>query len=859
MGLTMQKDEKFERETNKKEDSFFKRRREEMRERLTGKDEIEVRRRLHTLVSFFLTAATTYLIGGSKLFFGTYPLAIAFACSSKKHLPAVAVGLLAAVIGGMPAVYGYICVAVLLIRMLSMLLPLVFSETIGSRGDHNKQIIKYGAKGDEQDRSEEEKGFGSLFSEDLHVKALCSALGGAIGGVFLVLRDDFSFYSLCGMLTLIFLPPVATLLFGGVLGEERYKKEWYSCVSMGAIVFLAVLTSAEKTVLGMPMTPFLAILLTLCISSQRGIFFGLGAALLCGLAFDPLYMILLVLSAALFCIVSAVKRNAGIAAVCGLIVVWCYYIGGEQGLVKVLPPMLLAIPIYMLVDKYREMMNAPYARAEVAGGLYFAEAVTEKTKNAAVKDRLSTLEATFSSLSETFYKLSDRFRRPDVLGIRQITDTAFERVCEGCRNRERCWGADYSNTLESVRRVTSALHTKGTVEASDLTEKFVSECIGHKRLLDEVNSEVSEATQRIINGGKASFFADNYDDITAILKDALGSDSEEYECDLDAGKKVFEYIYSEGLRVGGVVVYGKRCKHVVAKGISNSDKLSAEKAAELCQKISAIVGADLSDPVIEVGRDGAVMLLHSRPTVKAICAHGRLSRSGRKWTSNDPDEPLIDPLEESEDETCGDMTDAFVTDNSYFYSLISDGMGSGPEAAFTSGVCSMFMQKMLSAGNRADITLRMLNNVIRSENMGCGRECSATVDLLELDLMSGTAAFVKSGAAPTYIAREGTVYKISSRTMPMGIIKNADARITKFDTKAGDIIIMMSDGCCPDSEDCTWLVEYLCSYMSKGKRTVSVGEELSERLRDEILNEAVKNLAPDRERDDISVSVVVVG
>ena len=171
----------------------------------------------------------------------------------------------------------------------------------------------------------------------------------------------------------------------------------------------------------------------------------------------------------------------------------------------------------------------------------------------------------------------------------------------------------------------------------------------------------------------------------------------------------------------------------------------------------------------------------------------------------------------------------------------------------------MFMQKMLSAGNRADITLRMLNNVIRSENMGCGRECSATVDLLELDLMSGTAAFVKSGAAPTYIARDGTVYKISSRTMPMGIIKNADARITKFDTKAGDIIIMMSDGCCPDSEDCTWLVEYLCNYMSKRKKSVSVGEELCERLRDELLNEAVRNLDPGRERDDISVSVVVVG
>ena len=171
----------------------------------------------------------------------------------------------------------------------------------------------------------------------------------------------------------------------------------------------------------------------------------------------------------------------------------------------------------------------------------------------------------------------------------------------------------------------------------------------------------------------------------------------------------------------------------------------------------------------------------------------------------------------------------------------------------------MFIEKMLTAGNRADITLRMLNNVIRSENMGCGDECSATVDLLELDLMSGTAAFIKSGAAPTYIAREGTVYKISSRTMPVGIIKDADARITRFDTQKGDIIVMMSDGCCHDSEDCPWLVEYLCSYMKQNRKTVTVGEEVCERIKDEVLREAVKNIPDGVERDDISVSVVVVG
>ena len=124
--------------------------------------------------------------------------------------------------------------------------------------------------------------------------------------------------------------------------------------------------------------------------------------------------------------------------------------------------------------------------------------------------------------------------------------------------------------------------------------------------------------------------------------------------------------------------------------------------------------------------------------------------------------------------------------------------------------------------------------------------------------MSGCASFIKSGAAPTYIAREGTVYKVSSRTMPVGIIKDADARITKFDTKKGDLIVMISDGCCHDSDDCPWLVEYLCAFMSKGKRVDGGEDELCESLKNDILREAVKNLPDGAERDDISVSVTLV-
>jgi hypothetical protein len=68
---------------------------------------------------------------------------------------------------------------------------------------------------------------------------------------------------------------------------------------------------------------------------------------------------------------------------------------------------------------------------------------------------------------------------------------------------------------------------------------------------------------------------------------------------------------------------------------------------------------------------------------------------------------------------------------------------------------------------------------------------------------------------------------------------------------------MISDGCSPDSEDCPWLVEYLCACMPF-KFDEADSSSFCERLKDELLDEAVKNYPKGRERDDISVSVTLI-
>ena len=132
----MQNSQKFQKpqdNKNNEKDSkrdFFSVLTKKLRER----DEWEVRDRIAKAVGFITAATITYLLGGLELFFGTYPLCIALACSERRMLAPIALGSLALIVSGkLPALYVFASVSVILIRTLAALLPFVMDE-VGGKG-----------------------------------------------------------------------------------------------------------------------------------------------------------------------------------------------------------------------------------------------------------------------------------------------------------------------------------------------------------------------------------------------------------------------------------------------------------------------------------------------------------------------------------------------------------------------------------------------------------------------------------------------------------------------------------------------------------------------------------------------------
>lgn len=117
-------------------------------------------------------------------------------------------------------------------------------------------------------------------------------------------------------------------------------------------------------------------------------------------------------------------------------------------------------------------------------------------------------------------------------------------------------------------------------------------------------------------------------------------------------------------------------------------------------------------------------------------------------------------------------------------------MGSGREAAFTSRLASIFIEKLMHCATPKNVTLEMLNAFLMSKT----DETFTTVDLLEIDLLTAQANFIKAGAAPSYILRGDRLHRIESRTPPAGILSRMCAEQTSFTLKEGDFVILLSDG-----------------------------------------------------------------
>ena len=139
----------------------------------------------------------------------------------------------------------------------------------------------------------------------------------------------------------------------------------------------------------------------------------------------------------------------------------------------------------------------------------------------------------------------------------------------------------------------------------------------------------------------------------------------------------------------------------------------------------------------------------------------------------------------------GDNYTCATEENGQFFMCLSDGMGSGLEACRESESIVDTLEQLVEAGFSGETAARMVNSVLNLRNQN-GR--FSTVDISMVDLYSGVCHFLKAGAATTFIKRDHWVEAISSTSLALGLVQQADFQTAAKKLYEGDFLIMVTDG-----------------------------------------------------------------
>ncbi len=473
------------------------------------------------------------------------------------------------------------------------------------------------------------------------------------------------------------------------------------------------------------------------------------------------------LSACAFTAVSAFARlreGASSTAALATSAIWGLIVSTRESFYTVLPAVLCAAALDNLI------------RAVLPGVSDTEEYVPAKVKQNLIttretEEKLEKLSESFKNLASAFKRLSDKLSKPGIFEIRRECDDVLDGFCNECKKCSICWGEDYNTTMAFLNDTGNLLAENGSLVKEAVPESLRARCESMDEIIQSINGKVKKLYKETLEKEKLTVFSADYSALSRIIEDSISSRQLENSENRELTDKAIEKLGRFRNDFHTISIWGKRKLRVFARLKTVSENTVGMR--EFKRIMEDTCGCSFSNPNLKIEGKSMTITLSMRPTVacEAACA--------KKSAGNLP--------------LCGDSPSFFEGHDNYFYALISDGMGTGAGAALASGICEIFLKEMLEGGNRIETSVDMLNAVIASK----GNECSATVDIMELDLFSGNCTFLKSGAASSFILRDGSVYKLSARTMPLGILDEPDTDMQKVRLRAGDTVFLVSDGTAP--------------------------------------------------------------
>lgn len=393
--------------------------------------------------------------------------------------------------------------------------------------------------------------------------------------------------------------------------------------------------------------------------------------------------------------------------------------------------------------------------------------------------RVEQFSHVFEALSNSFSQVDERGRlEEDEKEFDYFLSNVTEKTCQLCFKKEQCWSKNFNTTYDGMQEIMLQLSENNGQLPQKTSKEWGKYCSRGPQVIGAISQELTyfEANQKLKRQVKESrkLVADQLRGVSAVMDDFAKEIQRERKNHHVHEESILEAIQDFGLHIGHVEIYSLEQGNV-----------DIEMSVPYCQgrgECEKLIAPMLSDIL------GETIVVHSEEC--ATYPSGQcevIFRSAKKFTV----ETGVAHAAKGGGLVSGDSFTTMEIGCGKFAIAISDGMGNGERAHFESTETLKLLQKFLQSGIEEKIAIKSVNSVL---SLRTTDEIFSTLDLAMIDLQDARAKFLKICSIPSFIKRGDRIIKIESSNLPMGIIQDFDVDVVSEELKAGDILIMMSDG-----------------------------------------------------------------
>ena len=400
-----------------------------------------------------------------------------------------------------------------------------------------------------------------------------------------------------------------------------------------------------------------------------------------------------------------------------------------------------------------------------------------------------------------------------------IVENLADRVCSNCDMKQMCWKREAHSTYEAF----SELIRNYQEGQNDFPEVLRKKCVKEYALIKNVeeiinNYVANEMVKKKMSEGR-KVLSNHINNMASTISEISDDFIDDINLASDIEKTIKKAFIKNEFKYDNILCYidkrGRVKVKITIDNNYNSDKIIKQLLTIINNCLNRKMTLAEDKFIINKKNNKIIVNIEEAPKYNVSSIVSLECKDGEKFTGDS-------------------YTFGRGKDGSYVV-ILSDGMGSGPEAGAESKATVDIIESFVQAGFNDLSAINTVNSIMTMKFTE--DETFATLDMYNIDLYTGNTTFMKVGAVESFIKRGDKVFIVNSNTLPFGILDKPDVDITDKKVINGDLIITISDGILEvggqRESNYKWIIDFLRSTKIKNPKElsneiVSIARELNE-------------------------------